>query len=66
MKLYGMTELAAACGVGISAVCNWRDRGQLPKPSCELAVGPVWSARRIEPWIERYRAGGLRATRAKP
>lgn len=56
MKLYGVAEIASALGVGRGLVSQWHYRHHLPTPSAVLAMGPVWSARRIEPWIARIAA----------
>ena len=60
MNLYGITEIAKAMNSHSDTVSVWRSRGYLPEPDAELAMGPVWSARRIEPWIKRCIAYGPR------
>jgi hypothetical protein len=52
VRLYGITEIAEAVGQSPNLVKQWHKRGKLPNPSAVLAMGPVWSARVIEPWIE--------------
>jgi hypothetical protein len=59
VKLYGLTEIAQALGMDRRVLAVWRQRGKLPKPDAELAAGPVWSARRVEPWMENVRAGKI-------
>jgi predicted DNA-binding transcriptional regulator AlpA len=54
-RLYGIAEIAAALGVPRNTVAQWLKRGKLPQPDAELAMGPVWSGRRIERWIEKQR-----------
>lgn len=53
MKIYGTTELAQAVGARPRTVSMWHRRGKLPKPTAELAMGPVWTGREIERWIAR-------------
>lgn len=55
MKLYGLAEVAKTAGIDKRVLAVWRQRGKLPEPTAELASGPVWSARVIEPWIEAQR-----------
>jgi predicted DNA-binding transcriptional regulator AlpA len=54
MKLYGLTEIAAATGIDRRVLAMWLHRGKLPEPDARLAMGPAWTARRIEPWIEAH------------
>lgn len=56
MRLYGITEIARELGIPSNTVKQWHRRGKLPKPSAVLAMGPVWSARVVEPWLAQ-RAG---------
>ena len=56
MTLYGLSEIAEALGENYQTVAKWRARGKLPRPTAELAMGPVWWGRVIEPWIEAQRA----------
>jgi uncharacterized protein YjcR len=56
MKLYGVSEIAAALGVRPNTVRVWRTRGKLPPPDHVLAMGPVWEARTIRPFVERMRS----------
>jgi predicted DNA-binding transcriptional regulator AlpA len=58
VKLYGVREIAEALGVPRATVSQWLRRGKLPKPDQSLKSGPVWSARRIESWIEEQRKDG--------
>jgi hypothetical protein len=54
-RLYGIAEIAEALGVSRGLVAQWHRRGKLPVADTELRMGPVWSGRRIEPWIVRQR-----------
>lgn len=54
-KFYGVTEIADAVGIPTSVLYVWKNRGKLPAPDAVLAMGPVWTARTIEPWIRRER-----------
>jgi hypothetical protein len=49
--LYGVSEIAEALGVSRGLVSQWVKRGKLPLPDAELAMGKVWTAETIEPWI---------------
>lgn len=51
LSLYGISEIAAALGKSRGLVAQWYKRGKLPEPTQRLAMGPVWSADAIEPWI---------------
>lgn len=55
MKLYGVSEIAEALGVRKGTVRVWRTREKLPPPDHVLAMGPIWEARTIRPFIERMR-----------
>lgn len=55
MKLYGVSEIAEALGVRKGTVRVWRTRGKLPPPDHVLAMGPIWEARTVRPFIERMR-----------
>jgi len=55
MILYGIADIAEALGVPRERVKVWKSRGLLPAPNAVLRMGPVWTARRIEPWIEGKR-----------
>jgi predicted DNA-binding transcriptional regulator AlpA len=52
MKLYGIAEIAKALNQRRQTVAQWYRRGKMPKPDSRLAMGPAWTAERIEPWIE--------------
>ena len=52
MTIYGISELAAAVGAERKTVAAWHARGKLPEPSVRLAMGPVWTGKAIERWIE--------------
>jgi transcriptional regulator with XRE-family HTH domain len=55
---YGIAEIADALGVGRQLVAAWRRRRShgMPEPDEELASGPVWLGRTIEPWIDQLPA----------
>lgn len=57
MKLYGVQEIADALGVPRGTVSQWLKRGQMPEPDARLAMGPAWTAKRIEGWIEARKEG---------
>jgi hypothetical protein len=56
VKLYGIAEIASALGERRETVGQWHHRGQLPQPTAELRMGPVWDATVIEPWMKEARA----------
>jgi predicted DNA-binding transcriptional regulator AlpA len=58
-----VSEIAEALGVSRNTVAQWYRRGKLPEPDRMLAMGPVWTGRRIERWIEKTREeqGGTHA-----
>jgi hypothetical protein len=62
---YGIAEIADALGLGRPLVTAWRRRRShgMPEPDAELASGPIWLGRTVEPWIERVRE---RADREAP
>jgi len=47
----GIAEIAKALGVSRGLVAQWYKRGKLPEPTARLAMGPVWTAEAIDPWI---------------
>ena len=49
--LYGISEIAQALGISRGLVAQWFKRGKLPEPTARLAMGPVWTAEAIDPWI---------------
>lgn len=51
--LYGVAEIADELGVSRVTVAQWLKRGKMPAPDARLAMGPVWKARTIRPWIKR-------------
>jgi hypothetical protein len=63
-ETYGISELAVALGVTRTMVTLWRYRQAhglagsrgLPKPDEDLAMGPIWRAATIEPWLAQVRA----------
>jgi hypothetical protein len=55
VKLYGVSEIAQALGVSPGLVAQWHKRGKLPEPDARLAMGPVWAARSVEPWLKMLR-----------
>jgi hypothetical protein len=54
---YGTAEIAEACDVTPQAVSNWLTRGQMPKPTARLRMGPVWSIEspRFAKWLKANR-----------
>jgi hypothetical protein len=55
-KLYGIKEIADEIGQDRHTVKQWHKRGKMPTADEQLSMGPVWTARRIRPWIEQQRA----------
>lgn len=53
--LYGIAEIATALAARPQTVAQWHRRGKLPQPDEILAMGPVWFAETIRPWIENER-----------
>jgi len=56
-RLYGITEIARELDVYPDLVSMWKKRGKLPPPDAVLAMGPVWTARTIEPFIRQEQRG---------
>lgn len=56
MKIYGIAEIAEILDARPETVAQWRQRGKLPEPDEELAMGPAWLAETIEPWIRKASA----------
>jgi len=52
VKLYGIREIADEVKARPETVAQWYRRGKLPTPTQRLAMGPVWTERRIRPFIE--------------
>lgn len=52
MKLYGLTEIAREVGVSRQAIHQQLQRGSLPKPVAQLAMGPVWTEGQVRKWLE--------------
>lgn len=46
----GLYEIAERLGVRQQLAYTWRQRGVLPEPKFELAMGPVWDWPTIEAW----------------
>lgn len=55
-----IAEIASRLGVKKDTVNKWRQRGLLPVPTFELAVGPVWEWAYVKRWAES--TGRLKAT----
>ncbi|MBA3425549.1 MAG: hypothetical protein H0U04_13650 [Rubrobacter sp.] len=54
-RIYGIAEIAAELQVRRETVAQWHNRRQLPEPDEQLAMGPTWLAKTIEPWIKTKR-----------
>ena len=52
MKFYGIDEIAQELEARPGTVAQWYRRKKLPQPNEVLAMGPVWTERRIRPFIE--------------
>lgn len=54
-RVYGIAEIAEALNVRRQTVWAWVQRGThgIPEPDQRLAMGPVWRAETIEPWIRK-------------
>jgi hypothetical protein len=52
----GVREIAELLGVSSNTVTSWRQREQLPPPRWRLKSGPIWLARDIVDWYERFKA----------
>jgi hypothetical protein len=57
-SLYGIAEIARAIRRSRYLVAQWHRRGKLPPPTEVLAMGPVWTAEDIEPWIGEFCESG--------
>lgn len=55
MKVYGIAEIAKALEERRQTVAQWHLRGKLPPPDEVLAMGPVWLAETIRPWLRSQR-----------
>lgn len=60
MKLYGIQEIADELKAKPGTVAQWFRRGKLPQPTQVLAMGPVWTDRRIRPFLMEKRKGSRR------
>ena len=62
-RYYGTAEVAEVCGVTQQAVSNWLSRGQMPRPTFRLRMGPVWDieSARFAKWLRANRASKRRA-----
>ena len=58
-RIYGVAELAEACGVEPRRVAAWLVRGSydIPAPDVRLRATPIWYASTIEAWIRERLAG---------
>lgn len=55
VRLMGLGEVAARCGVRASAVSMWRSRyHDFPEPDSVLLCGPVWLESTIERWLASH------------
>jgi len=52
---YGLAEIADAIGISRNLARQWLRRGKLPAPTARLAMGPLWTGRVIERFIEEHR-----------
>ncbi len=64
LKVYGITELAAAVRTPPAKVRQWLYYGNMgiPEPTERLARGAVWIAADIEKWISARRGKAAKAT----
>ncbi len=59
--LVSVAEIARLSGRSVSTVQSWRRRNRdFPAALADLATGPIWSWRDVQPWIQR-RAGPPRS-----
>lgn len=50
--IVGLTEIADRCGVGRTAVWNWRNRHEdFPAPLADLECGPIFNWPQVSAWL---------------
>ena len=56
-RLVDAAEIATRLRVNRGTVHKWRQRGQLPKPVRELAIGPIWDWLEVLRWAQQENKG---------
>ena len=49
--VWGLYEVASVLGIKRKKLRRWIAKGYTPSPSAWLAMGPVWLAEAMEPWL---------------
>jgi hypothetical protein len=50
ISVLGTAELAQRINEPVYLVAKWRQRGKVPAPDFDLAMGPVWLSSSIDAW----------------
>lgn len=48
----GLAEFAQVLGISRQALSNRRARGQLPIPTVELKMSPIWTKAQLKLWVK--------------
>jgi predicted DNA-binding transcriptional regulator AlpA len=51
LRLLGLSEVAQLLNVSKRTASRYVARSDFPKPTAELAMGPIWLAQDVEAWM---------------